>query len=645
MSLNKQLWLAILLIIALTSVGSLLLSIVTSKNYLEKQLQMKNIDNANALALSVSQLPKDDTTIGLLMSAQFDAGHYRYIGLKDPSGSVMQERSNSNNKTIAPDWFINALTINTYPATASIQDDWQQYGTITLESNIYIAYDELWNVSKYILLLAAVLSLVSGILGSLILRKILQPLRSVILQSEAMKNHQFIHVTPPKTPEFKALVNAMNTLSDFVKSNIFQEVSRLKAQSEAVNSDVISGLMTHDYFTQNLDARLARQNYTGNGVIVVARLLNLAEINKTAGYKNTNLLINQVGQIIKSYTDKIESKLCGRLSGSDFAFFHENCQDSYQITAAIRDLLAEINLQQSDFSELEFIFITLDIATRESTEGLYAEIDALFTQALTIVGAENIARNNIIVITRNANNTDAHNQDLLSMRFREALQNERLDLALFPVLDCKGALIHYECPVRMQLNEGGEWLNAGKFISTAMQLNLIDKIDILVIKQSLKLLQKSQAPLSINIAAASILNTSFLQQTCELLAKNRHVTADICFEVAEENVFKYLNEFRTFCKSVRQYKCKVAIEHFGLEISRLGELHDIGLDFIKIDQSIIRGINSQDSNQTLVSGLCIIAHGIGVRAIAEGVKTIDEISTLKRLGIDGITGPAITEKT
>lgn len=641
MSLNKQLWLAILLIIALTSVGSLLLSIVTSKNYLEKQLQMKNIDNANALALSISQLPKDDTTIGLLMSAQFDAGHYRYIGLTRPDGSIVQERSNPNNKTIAPAWFINALTINTYPALASIQDGWTQYGVITLDSNINIAYDELWNVSKYILLLAFILSIVSGILGSLILRKILQPLRKVIAQSEAMKNHQFIYVTPPKTPEFKALVNAMNSLTDFVKNNISQEVSRLKALSEEVNYDAISGLMAHDYFTKNLDARLARRHYANNGVLLVARLLNLADINKKDGYIKTNSLLKQAGQIIQTYADNIGSKLCGRLSGSDFAIFHENRQDSYQITTKIRALLEEINTKQSDLTAVELVFITLEMGRRDSTEGLYAEIDALFTQTFTIVGAGNITQNNIIEITQDANNADVLHQDLLSKHFKEALQHERITVALFPVLDCESALIHYECPVRLQLQEGGEWLNAGKFISTATHLNLVDKIDALVIKHAINLLKKSQTPLSVNISAASILSASFIQQTRELLANNSDVTADICFEVAEEDVFKHLSEFRRFCKNVKRYGCKVAVEHVGLEISRLGELHDIGLDFIKIDQSIIRGINLEETNQNFVSGLCIIAHGIGVKAIAEGVKTVDEVNTLKRLGIDGMTGPMI----
>ena len=71
MSLIKQLWLAIIFILALAAGGSFILSTLSSKNYLEEQLQMKNIDNATSLALSMSQMQKDPVTLDLLISAQF----------------------------------------------------------------------------------------------------------------------------------------------------------------------------------------------------------------------------------------------------------------------------------------------------------------------------------------------------------------------------------------------------------------------------------------------------------------------------------------------------------------------------------------------------------------------------------------------
>jgi EAL domain-containing protein (putative c-di-GMP-specific phosphodiesterase class I) len=70
-------------------------------------------------------------------------------------------------------------------------------------------------------------------------------------------------------------------------------------------------------------------------------------------------------------------------------------------------------------------------------------------------------------------------------------------------------------------------------------------------------------------------------------------------------------------------------------------LHDVGLDYIKIDVSIIKDIDTNEANKTLLRGLSMIAHSIGVLAIAEGVETDNEQSTLKQIGIDGMTGPGI----
>ena len=93
MSLTKQLWLAIGLVMALAFGGSMLVSVLSARHYLQQQLQVKNIDNATSLALALSQLDKDPVTVELQVAAQFDAGHYRFIRIVSPTGQTLVERS------------------------------------------------------------------------------------------------------------------------------------------------------------------------------------------------------------------------------------------------------------------------------------------------------------------------------------------------------------------------------------------------------------------------------------------------------------------------------------------------------------------------------------------------------------------------
>ncbi|MCL2636124.1 MAG: EAL domain-containing protein, partial [Betaproteobacteria bacterium] len=83
------------------------------------------------------------------------------------------------------------------------------------------------------------------------------------------------------------------------------------------------------------------------------------------------------------------------------------------------------------------------------------------------------------------------------------------------------------------------------------------------------------------------------------------------------------------------------IEHFGRQFSEIGHLHDIGLNYLKVDASFIRAVDSQPGNQAFLKGLCGIAHGIGLTVIAEGVQTAAELAILPELGFDGATGPAV----
>jgi EAL domain-containing protein (putative c-di-GMP-specific phosphodiesterase class I) len=136
-------------------------------------------------------------------------------------------------------------------------------------------------------------------------------------------------------------------------------------------------------------------------------------------------------------------------------------------------------------------------------------------------------------------------------------------------------------------------------------------------------------------------SASYIENLTKLIKANPNVAEKLYLEVPEQDAFNHLLEFHDFCSQIKPLGCKIGIEHVGSRISRLGELHDVGLDYIKIDASIIRSIDTNEANRTLLRGLCMIAHSLGVLAIAEGVQTDYEIATLKQIGIDGMTGPGI----
>jgi len=638
MSLIKQLWLAIALVLALASSGSFILSTVASKHYFEQQLQTKNDDNATTLALSMTQLEKDPVTLDLLISAQFDTGHYQYIGLIDPNGNVITERRDTQRRTKAPDWFIKLIPLDIHAGVADIQDGWSRYGTLKLESDANFAYDKLWDATILIALWTLLIGLICGYASGQMLKKILRPLNDVVRQAKSIGESKFIMIDVPKTKEFKSVVNAMNTLSNRVKKTVSEESQRLDQLRFENNFDHITGLMNHDYFSKKLNATISDEEYFHEGILIICRIANLAAIDQSQGYQETNALLKRLGIALQDECQHHSELMAGRLSGADFVLFSNQPADGYTLGNKIKNLLENVSNPNNDSVLLNLSVASSQVTGNDNAETLINKMDSILDRIGTQEG-------NIVHLVNQSelgeNENSAQKDWLLSLT--SALDNKRIKLECYPVINQAGELIHNESPVRLQVEPNGKWLCAGEFITWATKLNLIDRVDELVLETAVDLISKGAKPIGLNISAHAICNPAFVERTVELIRNAPNVAKHLFFEIPERGAFDHLPEFRQFAHQLKKLGCNIGIEHVGSRISRLGELHDIGLNYIKIDASVIMDIDTNEANKALLRGLSMIAHSMGVIAIAEGVQTQNELATLKQIGIDGMTGPGIRQ--
>ncbi len=640
MSLNKKLWLAITYMLILSAGGCFALSTLFSKHYLEEQLQVKNSDNATALALSISQLDKDAATLNLLISAQFDAGHYQYIGLFNPMGKMMIERVNKISTTKAPNWFIKVLPIKTQAGIADIQDGWSQFGTLKLESDLNAAYDTLWKSTLLIALWSIAIGLMSCYVGSQILQKTLRPLNDIVEQAKAIGEHRFITIAEPQTTEFKAVVSAMNSLSNRTKKTLSEESARLEKLRYQTNFDAISGLMNHDFFISTMHASVSRKEYFNKGVLVVCKLTNLHAIDQRLGYTDTNAFIKLIGQTLDNICLQA-ALIAGRLNGSNFAVFSEATHEPYALGNQIKSALQKLHVSSHIDLQANFVTVAIQVEKSDSPMQLVTRIGNLVDE-ISLKNSEDILH--VIDQAAISSDLDATHNEWKTALVR-ALADKRIKLQHYPLINMQGELIHYESPVRLQLQDSGKWLSAGEFIVWATQLNLMPRVDALVVETAMQLLSNRAAPIGLNISAETMLDASFTKKTMQLIKANLSVANRLYIEVPERGVFEHFSAFKDFCKQLKSLGCKVGIEHVGSRIARLGELHDVGLDYIKFDAAIISDIDSNEANKTLLRGLCMITHSIGALAFAEGVNTTAEIETLKLIGMDGMTGPGIQVTT
>ena len=88
----------------------------------------------------------------------------------------------------------------------------------------------------------------------------------------------------------------------------------------------------------------------------------------------------------------------------------------------------------------------------------------------------------------------------------------------------------------------------------------------------------------------------------------------------------------------------MGVEHVGYRVSDLGQLHQVGLDFLKIDAALVREIDRNEVNQALLRTLCSLGHAMQATMIAEGVLDEAAWRALQDLGVDAATGPWVSDR-
>lgn len=635
MSMYRQLWLAIIVSMLLALAGSLFASLLSARAYLEQQLSMKNADNAAALALSLSQHDPDAVTVEVAVAALFDSGHYESIRVRDPNGKLIIERVAPTGNLGAPEWFVRRLPIDADPGEAQITSGWKQFGTVTLVSHSRFGYEALWTSTQEMIAALALASIIGGYLGSLILRRLRRPLQAVIDQAEAITNRRFVTIPEPKVPELRQLAIAMNTTVVRLKTMFEDEAARLETVRREANFDPLTGLANRESFISQLRSSLEGENSTG-GTLFLIRVADLTGINKRLGREATDDLLRRVGQIVGAGGTANVEGIAARMNGADFALLLPGQIAGRDVAEKL--LRSLIDAMEAFVVDGPSAFIGMGVFKQGTGLGVVlSQVDA------ALIGAEADGVNAVREAAIETGDDLPKCAGQWSVLIRQALDRKWVRLVSFPVTDLQGRLLHQECPLRLKLDAEGEWLPAGRFLAVAERLGLSPELDLAALALGLANLEQQPAlrGLGINLSASSMIAAGFQQQLDSLLKRHQKAAGRLWIEVAETGVLKHVDEFRLLCGILRSYHCQVGVEHFGRQFSQIGQLHDLGLNYIKVDASFVRRLDSNPGNQAFLKGVSSIAHTIGLLVIAEGVTSEAEFATLSAVGFDGATGPGV----
>jgi EAL domain-containing protein (putative c-di-GMP-specific phosphodiesterase class I) len=640
MSLIKQLWIAIAVMMTLAFLSSFAISTFSARDYYEEQLRQKNIDSANSLALTLSQIEKDEVMIELLIAAQFDTGHYQRIELSSPSGEPLQRKidDEATEQERVPAWFLKLAPLSISPGVAQVQDGWHQYGTLYVESQTRFAQAALWQTTRKLLLWLLLVALLCGALGSGLLKLITRPLDRVVAQAEAIGGRRFITSSEPRTLEFSRVVRAMNLLSERIRLMLETESRRLEELRYRNQHDEVTGLANRETVVSQLDALLGEED--GQHAALLVRVVDLAGINQSLGHQRTNALLRELGQVLQQWpqalADSFSDAHAGRLNGSDFLLLLTDAGELAALSAALNERLSALAGRHESQLRLLLPHGACYFHSGEQRIEVMSRVDSLLA-----VAEQRDATCAEVGIATGA--SDFQGTDGWRSMLTRTLAEQGVRAVRFPVVHLTGdALLHQEAMMRLELD--GKTYRAGDFIPWARRLGLLPALDVAMAGRLLEELKATAQPqpLAINLSMETLKDPLGRQQLLMLLRQFPEQAPWLWLEFPENPVIHHIELFREFCAQVKPLGCKLGMERAGRGFARISRLQELGLDYLKVDTALTRELSGNQGNQGFLRGLCTLGHSIGLQLVADGVQSADELELLRALGFDAAGGPGIS---
>ena len=635
MSLIRQIWLLLAVTLFMAFVGSFGVWMASSRGYLETQLRLKNADNAQSLALSLSQQKGDLALMDLAVSAQFDTGFYRSIRLKDSAGKVMfsHEAENTTATARAPAWFVRLLPIQSEAGVAQVTDGWRALGSVEVVSQSSFAHDQLWQGSLKTATWLAMLGALAGVVATLGVRRIRVPLDATVNQAQALMVRRFITVEEPNVPELARLSQAMNMVVTRLKNLFDEQAGQVEQLRQQAHCDALTGLSHRNHFMGQLQSTLSSDDGPTSGELWLIRVADLGSVNRTLGHRQTDLLLKRLGQSIRDVTQGIPGALMGRLNGGDFAVSLSDGLAPLPQPEYMGDTLKRLFAEEGVHAqavigaarwhrgvELGQLLAVADsaLARAESKGGFAVEPSIVSAGELAVMG-----------------------QEQWRDRLSQVLVQKRVQLVRYPVLDPSGALVHHECPMRLQLDPAGAFESAAHWLPMALRCGLIASLDELAVATALREIEQDRMERGVNVSPASLSDSSFVPRLRALLLASPQAARMLWLEVAESAAVDHFALLRELCKQLKPLGVRIGLEHAGERLTRIEFLFEAGLDYIKLDASVVQGVAHDSARRAFVNGTTTMLHSLGLAVYGEGVTDLNDVQALWQCGVDGVTGPAI----
>jgi diguanylate cyclase (GGDEF)-like protein/PAS domain S-box-containing protein len=422
-----------------------------------------------------------------------------------------------------------------------------------------------------------------------------------------------------------------------------QDISERKSYQEQLerqaNHDMLTGLPNRILLADRIGQGIARAARLGYFLAVVfIDLDNFKFINDSLGHGAGDELLKEVASRLRQCVR--HSDTVARLGGDEFVLLLNDHYRVQSIIQQLRRVLAEI-ARPLKLAGREFqIGASLGVALCPQ-DG--ADAATLLRHAdIAMYAAKSRGRNNFQFFTAELNRVAAERLDL-EAALRRTIEQDGLDVHYQAKMDHRRRIVGVEALVRWQHPDLGA-ISPDRFIPIAEESGLIMPLTVAVLRRALAAAhewnQRRSTPLhlAVNLSPRLFQSGDLVGQLAALIGESQLPPGLLEFEITESVFIGDSERAVRLLGQLKDLGVLLALDDFGTGYSSLSYLRNLPLDIIKIDRSLVTGLEHEEDLAMIARAVISLGQSLRKTVVAEGVENQAQFDFLRYQGCHEFQG-------
>jgi|TARA_R100001440_G_scaffold57468_1_gene77330 diguanylate cyclase (GGDEF)-like protein len=428
---------------------------------------------------------------------------------------------------------------------------------------------------------------------------------------------------------------------------ISTDISEYQNMKEEIQSlayfDPLTGLANRRFMLERLNEEFdLYQSGGGDGVLVMLDIDHFKKINDSFSHDTGDELLILFGQRLESELRQADN--AGRLGSDEFMVLlksekGQSLRDDSNLRQRLQVLLERLGEPYKLGGSLESVSVSMGITLFSDAQ---SPGDLMQAADLALSQAKDVNASKLQFFNTGIQREFNYRQQLIAA-LRKAIKSESLEIYLQPqyqqlspdsALNCLG----FEALLRWCDEELG-WVSPAEFIPLAESQGLMPDLHRLVLDQvlsSIPRLQRSALEcgvrVAINVSASQFKAEGFVEDIEQRLLATGIPGELLELEVTESMLIDDIEHTANNMERLKALGVTFALDDFGTGYASLGYLKRLPLNSLKIDQSFIRDLHTNNSDEAIVRTVIALGNSLDLDIIAEGVETEEHLLKLQEMG-------------